>query len=250
MDAPTFLDHRSPVSVRNEAGNSQIVLICEHASNHVPAHLGRLGLPDATLAEHIAWDPGALNTAEMLSDLLDATLVQANISRLVLDINRKPDHPGSIVTLSETTSIPGNVGLSDAQRAIRCQAIYEPFHAELERVLAERQSSNPWVLSIHSFTPIYKGTRRPWHIGILHNDDTRLSAPLIDALKMERDLVVGDNEPYAPTDGVYHTIERHTEPFGRAGVMIEIRNDLIADRQGQVEWALRLHGILAGMQIA
>ena len=244
MNAQTFLGDRSPVTVRNKNGASQIVLVCEHASNYIPDHLGSLGLPSSKLAEHIAWDPGALGVAEIMSDLLDAPLVHANVSRLVIDINRQPNHPGSIVTLSETTTIPGNVELSEAERSIRCEAIYRPFHARLGEVLAKRRQGNSRVVSIHSFTPVYKGVSRPWHVGILHDEHTRLSAPMTEALKRDRGLVVGDNEPYAPVDGVYHTIERHTVPFGRLGAMVEIRNDLIAHREGQSDWAHRLHDIL------
>lgn len=248
MDVQTFLGGNSAVSVRNEAGVSQIILVCEHASNYIPDHLSNLGLPHEKLAEHIAWDPGAVDVAGILSDLLDAPLVHANVSRLVLDINRRPDHQGSIVTLSETTAIPGNEGLSAAERSIRCEAIYNPFHSRLEQILAARQHSNPWVLSIHSYTPVYKGLYRPWHVGILHSADIRLSSPLIEALKSDRNLVVGDNQPYAPSDGVYHTVERHTKPFERPGAMIEIRNDLIADSAGQIAWAHRLRDILTGLQ--
>ena len=247
MRAETFLANGTPVSVRNEDGGSQIVLVCEHASNHIPDHLGGLGLPPEKLTEHIAWDPGALGVAEKLSDLLDAPLVYANVSRLVLDINRKPDHPGSIVKLSETTEIPGNMGLSDLERSTRCKAVYEPFHTTLDLIVAKRRQRSPWVISIHSYTPVYKGASRPWHVGILHNEDTRLSHQLLNALRQDLGLVVGDNEPYAPTDGVYHTIERHTAPFGFAGAMIEIRNDLLADSEGEADWANRFHRILNGM---
>lgn len=247
MGVEPFLADRTPVSVRNENGSSQIVLICEHASNHVPPHLDGLGLPPEKLTEHIAWDPGALGVAEKLSGLLDAPLVYANVSRLVLDINREPDHPGSIVKLSEATEIPGNTALSDVERSTRCAAVYEPFHAEVDRIIHWRKQRSPWVISIHSYTPVYKGAKRPWHVGILHNDDTRLSQQLLSALRQDPGLVVGDNEPYAPTDGVYHTIERHTAPFGFAGAMIEIRNDLISDNEGETDWASRFHRILKGM---
>lgn len=247
MGALPFLDGRTPVSVRNEDGSSQIVLVCEHASNYVPPHLDGLGLPPDKLVEHIAWDPGALGVAEKLSDMLDAPLVFANVSRLVLDINRQPDHPGSIVSLSEATAIPGNAALSDAERLVRCDAIYQPFHAALEDVVATRRHRSPWVISIHSFTPVYKGVARPWHVGILHNHDTRLSHHLLDGLSKDPGLIVGDNEPYAPTDGVYHTIERHTLRNGFAGAMIEIRNDLISNNQGESDWANRFNHILKGM---
>lgn len=245
MTARTYLGNRSPVTVRNSNGSSPIVLVCEHASNYIPEHLGDLGLPNEKLIEHIAWDPGALSVAEILSDLLDAPLVYANVSRLVIDINRQPDHPGSIVTLSETTVIPGNIELATEERLARCETIYRPFHERLDRVLVERHQRESVVVSIHSFTPVYRGVSRPWHIGILHNDDTRFSAPVTEALERDRSLIVGDNEPYAPVDGVYHTIERHTAPSGRPGAMVEIRNDLIMHHEGQTEWAHRLHGVLA-----
>ena len=250
MNKQQFLSGRSPVTVRNKNGASQIVLICEHASNNIPDHLDNLGLSDTKLNEHIAWDIGALSVAGILSDLLDAPLVHANVSRLVIDINRLPDHSGSIVTRSEASPIPGNIGLSQAERYTRRDAIYEPFHAELTRVLAERQHCDTWVLSIHSYTPVYNGVNRPWHVGILHNEDRRLSTPLITALKCYRNLIVGDNQPYAPTDGVYHTIDRHTMPFGRMGAMIEIRNDLIADHEGQTEWAHHLKNILTSIEVS
>ncbi|UWU25648.1 N-formylglutamate amidohydrolase (plasmid) [Rhizobium sp. CB3060] len=246
MDALSFLDGRTPVSVRNEDGSSRIVVVCEHASNYVPRHLHGLGLPPEKLVEHIAWDPGALGVAQQLADMLDAPLVFANVSRLVLDINRHPDHPGSIVKLSEATEIPGNKSLSDAERLLRCDAIYHPFHAALEDVVGKRSHRSPWVISIHSFTPVYKGVPRPWHVGILHNHDTRLSHHLLDGLSNDPDLVVGDNEPYTPTDGVYHTIERHTLPYGFAGAMIEIRNDLISNKEDEKDWASRFNRILKG----
>ena len=247
MGIEAFLADRTPVSLRNEGGSSRIILICEHASNYVPPHLDGLGLPSEKLSEHIAWDPGALGVAEKLSDLLDAPLVYANVSRLVLDINREPGHPGSIVRQSETTEIPGNTALSEVERSIRCSAVYEPFHAAVTQLIDRRKRRSPWVISIHSYTPVYKGFTRPWHVGILHNEDTRLSHQLLTALRQDPDLAVGDNEPYAPADGVFHTIERHTAPLGFAGAMIEIRNDLISNKEGETDWADRFHRILRGM---
>lgn len=246
-DTAALLGRVSPVAVHNESGKSRIVLVCEHASNYLPDYLNNLGLPASMMVEHIAWDPGALGVAKKLSSMLDARLVYANVSRLMLDINRTPGHAGSIVEISESTKIPGNIGLSDAERAARVEAIYEPFHATLASAAGGVRDPSPWVVSVHSFTPVYKGVSRPWEIGILHNEDQRLSVPLLAALQKDRNLVVGDNEPYAPTDGVYHTIERHTAPNGYPGAMIEIRNDLISDDAGERAWASRLNGIFAQM---
>jgi predicted N-formylglutamate amidohydrolase len=246
-DAVDVLDGVSPVDIHNENGQSRIVLVCEHASNHLPPSLENLGLSEAKLKEHIAWDPGALGVARQLSHLMDAPLVYANVSRLMLDINRGPGHAGSIVKVSELTLIPGNANLTAADIAGRVEAIYDPFHAALASIVGRRRNTPPWVVSIHSFTPIYKGIPRPWDIGVLHNEDERLATPLLAALNKDPELVVGDNEPYAPTDGVYHTIERHTAPNGYAGAMIEIRNDLIKDSAGEHIWATRLSEIFRDM---
>lgn len=235
----------SAVSVHNEHGRSKIVLVCEHASSHMPAEFDGLGLPRSKLKEHIAWDIGALQVAKRLADLLDAPLVHANVSRLILDINREPGHRGSIPEISESTEILANKGLSAAARSARVRSIYEPFHETLASVVGRRRfDGGPWVISIHSYTPIYKGFERPWHVGILHNEDMRLSTKLLTALKQDESLIVGDNEPYAPSDGVYHTIERHTASAGYVGAMVEIRNDLIHDATGQSDWAARFHRIL------
>lgn len=185
--------------------------------------------------------------AQKLANRLDAPLVHANVSRLVLDINRQPGHRGSIVEISELTEIPGNKGLSPFDREVRASAIYEPFHETLRETIERRRHADPWIISIHSYTPVYKGVQRPWHAGILHDEDRRLSQPMLDILREEPSLTIGDNEPYAPVDGVYHTIERHTKPFGYKGVMIEIRNDLIAEATGEQEWAERFYEILTRM---
>jgi predicted N-formylglutamate amidohydrolase len=247
MRPETVLGSVPAASVHNGNGRSKVVLVCEHASNHIPAQLDNLGLPDFELSRHIAWDPGAFAVAKRLSDLLDAPLVYANVSRLVLDINRQPGHRGSIVEVSELTGIPGNKDLSSLEREARARAIYEPFHDALRSTIERRRKAAPWVISIHSYTPVYKGVPRPWHAGILHNEDRRLSTTMLKMLRENPDLNVGDNEPYAPIDGVYHTIERHTKPFGYQGAMIEIRNDLIADATGEKEWAERFYQILTRM---
>jgi len=242
--APPALDRTEPVVIRPE-GRSPVVLLCDHAANFVPPVLDRLGLPEADLARHIAWDPGALPVAEMLSDLLDAPLVHPTVSRLVIDCNRAHDAPDLIPTVSETTVIPGNQGLSDADRRMRIEAVHRPFHAAVERLIAGRLAARlPTVLvSIHSFTPVYHGRPRPWQVGILYGVDTRLSAPLIAAIaQAQPSFEVGANEPYAPADGVYHTLETHGQRHGIASAMVEIRNDEIAT-PAQHEWWARLLGV-------
>jgi len=239
----SFLGDRTAVGVRNAAGTSPAVLICEHASNYIPDHLGNLGVDVCRLTEHIAWDPGALGVAEHLSDLLDAPLVYANISRLVLDINRAPTHEGSIVQNSDDVAVPGNVGLSALQRKLRVEAIYDPFHAAVDAAMKSR-GETPCAISIHSFTPKLRNVHRPWHVGVLHNDDARLAEAIRRGLDTDPELIVGDNQPYSPADGVYHTIERHTAEKKYPGAMLEIRNDLIARALDQEAWASRLSRVL------
>lgn len=233
---------REAVAVVNPDGRGPFVLVCDHASNWVPPSLGGLGLPPTQLDRHIAWDPGALEVARLLSGLLDAPLVHATVSRLVLDVNRDPTHHGSIVTLSEDTVIPGNHELSVEERWRRVQSIYEPYHQALANVIERCVARNdaPRVVSIHSFTPVYRNERRPWHIGVLSADDRRLAQPLLELLRAGAEFHVGDNQPYAPTDGVYHTLDKHTCARKLRSVLLELRADLIADDKSRNQWALRL----------
>lgn len=230
------------VAVENAAGAGPFVLVCDHAVNDLPDGYGGLGLDAAALASHIAWDPGALGVSRAIGRALDAPLVFPRISRLVIDCNRAPDAPDSIVTVSENTSVPGNRDLAREERRARVRAIYTPFHGAIDAVLDDRQARGlpSAIVAVHSFTPVYRGEARPWHVGILSNRDRRLAGHLIAALGADGDLVVGDNEPYSPADRVYHTLERHAEARGLPCVMIEIRNDLIATPQDEAAWAKRL----------
>jgi predicted N-formylglutamate amidohydrolase len=216
--------------------------VCDHASNWVPPSLKSLGLPPGELDRHIAWDPGALELAHRLSSLLDAPLVHATVSRLVLDVNRDPSHHSSVVTVSEDTVIPGNQELSAQERSRRVRSIYEPYHQALGSVVERCIARNaaPQVVSVHSFTPVYRKERRPWHIGVLSGDDRRLSQPLLELLRAGGQFHVGDNQPYAPTDGVYHTLDRHCADRKLRSVLLELRSDMIGDDKSRNQWAARL----------
>lgn len=236
------------VTVTNRDGRGRIVLICDHASNRIPPEFGTLGLDPAELQRHIAWDPGALPVSLQLSKALDAPLVAAGLSRLLIDCNRPLDAPDLIPEISETTVISGNAGLTPAARSERIELAHVPFHAAIEELLADRlgRGLETWLVSVHSFTPTYKGAVRPWRIGILHDDDERLSRPMIAALARLDGVTVGDNQPYSPADRVYYTLERHARSRGLPCAMIEIRNDEILEEAGQLKWAKRLASILAG----
>ena len=241
LEPSTWLG-REAVAVVNPDGRGPFVLVCDHASNWVPGSLKRLGLHPGELERHIAWDPGALELARRLSELLDAPLVHATVSRLVLDVNRDPTHHGSVVTSSEDTVIPGNHALSVEERSRRVRSIYEPYHQALANVIERCVARNAalGVVSIHSFTPVFRKERRPWHIGVLSGDDRRLSQPLLELLRASGELHVGDNQPYAPTDGVYHTLDRHASVRKLRSVLLELRADLIGDDESRNQWALRL----------
>jgi predicted N-formylglutamate amidohydrolase len=236
--------------VENAGGDGPFVIVCEHASNFIPVQFAKLGLSEADLQRHIAWDPGALGVARTLARELDAPLVSCAVSRLVIDCNRDPLVFDAITALSEGTVIPGNADLSAEERRARVSQVYEPFHASLADVVAAKRARGPVaVVGIHSFTPVYNGTQRPWHIGILYDRDDSLSAPMLTALRKDASIVVGANEPYSPGDRVYHTLDRHGQSQGLASVMIEIRNDLLATAAQEQDWGMKLASILKGIAI-
>jgi predicted N-formylglutamate amidohydrolase len=240
-----------PVHEDNAAGRSPFLLTCDHYGRLIPRALGDLGLPASELTRHIAWDIGIAVVAETLSKLIDAHLVAQLYSRLVIDCNRPPAAPSSIPRISEATMIPGNEGLArDASEARRAQ-IFDPYHRRIDEIIDTRlRDGMPTLLvSLHSFTPVYAGIRRPWHIGTLYHRDTRLPPRLLKLLRAEADLVVGDNEPYAVSDATDYTIPVHGEARGLMNSGIEIRQDLIADPAGQQQWADRLARILGEIEI-
>jgi len=220
------------------------VLVCDHAGRATPASLKRLGLPEAAFDQHIAWDIGALNLARRLSDILDATLIHQTYSRLVIDCNRAPDHPGAIVAVSDGWVIPGNEALNAGEIDERVRAIHTPYHRAIAEVLDTRAAAgHPTLLiCVHSFTPEMAGQRRPWHVGVLHGPNSPACAALLDLLRREEGLTVGDNEPYA-MDGTDYTAPLHAWARGADVVEIEVRQDLIADDAG-VEIMAALFGRL------
>lgn len=236
---------QKPVLVVNEDGKSPYVFVCEHASNYIPERFNGLGLDPESLIAHIAWDPGAVEVARKLSEQLDAPLLEATYSRLLIDCNRPLDARDLIPEISETTVIPGNHDLNSLERTARIDLSHRPFHRRIEEVIHKRAARGlaSWIVTIHSFTPIYKGVSRPWPIGIIHDADARIAEPLIAALEKDNSLNVGVNEPYSPADRVYYTLERHARPRNAPCAMIEIRNDEIATRETQQAWAMRLAAI-------
>ena len=234
------------VSVLRPEGRSDFLLTADHAGRAIPRRLGTLGLPDSELVRHIAWDIGIASLTERLSEALGAATVLQNYSRLVIDCNRQPGLDSSIPTVSELTAIPGNEGLSAGERKARRQEIFLPYHGQIVEMLDKRRTAGRRTLlvAMHSFTPMFKGIARTVEVGILYNRDARLAHIMLDLLRREGDLGVGDNQPYAVGDLSDYTVPVHGEGRGLPHVEIEIRQDLITDAGGQAAWAARLARLL------
>jgi predicted N-formylglutamate amidohydrolase len=238
------------LTVINESGASPIVLLCEHASNFIPARYGRLGLREADLKRHIAYDIGALAVARHLSRLLDAVLVHSGYSRLLIDCNRPLAAPSSIPARSEDTDIPGNVGIDAAERALRDRLFFAPFRERVAALLDARlRARQPTLLiGMHSFTPVYLGVARVWQAGMLYARAKGLGRAMIAGLRAaDPSLVVGDNEPYRVTDEGDYTVPHQGDVRGIPTVLIEVRQDLIGHEEGQLAWGERLAAVLAAM---
>lgn len=236
-----------PVDVVRPDGEPSLILLCDHASNAIPPEIGCLGLDHADMQRHIAWDVGARGLTLALSDLFEAPAILARFSRLVIDPNRGEDDPTLIMRLYDGSVISGNRSVDDAERERRLAAYHRPYHAAIAAAItrSEAQGITPRIVSIHSFTPQLRGRApRPWHVGVLWDRDDRLAAPLIAALRAEEELVVGDNEPYTGhLEG--DCLWRHGTSRGLPHVLIEVRNDLIGDVEGQQAWAALLGRRLA-----
>jgi predicted N-formylglutamate amidohydrolase len=226
------------------------VILCDHASNRIPEAYQSFGFAGEALQTHIAWDPGALAVARLLSAKLDAPLFWPDASRLIVDCNRAADAPSLIVTESEGRPVPANRGLDEEERSRRLANIHAPYHAAIDTCLARRVADGraTALIAIHSYTPVYFGKARPWQIGILFDDNRRLADLLIRELRTDPALNVGINQPYSPADGVYYTLSRHAGPRGLPAVMIEIRNDEIGDEAGELSWADRLARIFVAVE--
>jgi predicted N-formylglutamate amidohydrolase len=243
-DAPAVVEH-------NPHGRSPFLLTSDHFGRAIPKSLGDLGLPESELTRHIAFDIGIAGVARALSERLDAHLIAQRYSRLVIDCNRPFASPSSIPLISEATTVSGNEGLTREAVEARRREVFNPYHRRITEVIDQRlRDGVPTVLvSLHSFTPVYAGIKRPWHVGTLYQRDTRLPALLLKALRTQGDLVVGDNEPYAVSNETDYTIPVHGEARSLMNTGIEIRQDLIAEEPGQREWAERLANVFGEIEI-
>ncbi|WP_370319946.1 N-formylglutamate amidohydrolase [Oricola sp.] len=231
--APILAPSELPAAeVINPDGRSRVILVCEHASAAIPESLHGLGLRAEDRLSHAAWDIGARAIAMRLSELLDAPLVASRVSRLVYDCNRPPEAKDAIPAKSELIEAPANSNLTEGDRRARIRDVYEPFRALLAETIAARRSTEPVLITIHSFTPVYYGAFREVELGILCDTDDRLARAIHAAAPSFTTLKTELNEPYGPADGVTHTLKEHALPAGLPNVMIEVRNDFVADEAG------------------
>ncbi len=243
LATPTFEPH--PVEIIEGALDSGVLILCDHASNAVPPDLADLGLPAEQFERHIAYDIGAAAVTRSLARRLQAPAILTRFSRLIIDPNRGRDDPTLVMRLSDGAVVPGNAEVDDAEVAERIARFYDPYDAAITAAIEKAMKAGhpPVVVTVHSFTPIWRGWPRPWHVGILWDADDRFARPLLDGLSAEAGLVVGDNEPY---DGALagDTVDRHATARGLANALIEIRQDLIASDEGAEEWAERFARLL------
>ncbi|MDE0944621.1 MAG: N-formylglutamate amidohydrolase [Alphaproteobacteria bacterium] len=246
----TTIPH-NPFTVVNDGGRAGVVIICDHASAHIPLHFDGLGLPRDQLSRHIAWDIGAGEVSRHLASLLDAPAILCGTSRLVIDCNRPFAVDSSIPEFSDGVEIPGNANLDRVERERRIDSYFHPYHDEISRHIDKKkshgqaqdrdqdrdQSRLPALISIHSFTPEMDGFRRPWHVGMLWDQDTRLVASVVEALRKDPDMVVGENEPYDGSNPPGYALQAHAAANDLPIAVFEIRQDLIATEVEAERWA-------------
>lgn len=222
-----------------------LVVLADHATNRLPPEYGTLGLPASELARHIGYDIGIEATTRALARSTGAPAVLSRFSRLLIDPNRGDDDPTLIMRLSDGAIVPGNAKVDAAERARRIARFWAPYHGAVEAVVKAALATGrpPMILSLHSFTPVWRGMPRPWHVGILWDNDPRLPRALLDGFRADPALVVGDNEPYT---GMLKgdTMYAHATRRGLAHAIVEIRQDLIAEADGAAAWAARIAAVL------
>jgi|TARA_R110002073_G_scaffold29145_1_gene92055 predicted N-formylglutamate amidohydrolase len=241
-----------PVKLLNYAGAGLFVFGCEHAGNRIPSALEKLGLSEAERTRHIAWDIGAAQLTEKLSEKLDSPAVLQRYSRLVYDCNRTASHPGAFVVEADGTHVSANADLNAADRQARERAIYRPFHQTLSQLTDQRRLAgrNTAFVAVHSFNDMVRGQSRPWHVGFLYNQQPQMSRFLIDWFRRNTDFNVGDNQPYSPLDGVDHTLRVQAEARSIPYTMVEIRNDLLRTKEAVERWVALLAQALCAYENA
>lgn len=236
-----------PFELLNPDGKAPVLFVADHANRAIPRHMGRLGVDASVLERHVAWDIGSGPIARLLSERFDAPAVLAGYSRLLVDCNRQLYDPTAFVKVSDGIAIPGNLNLSEDEKWLRVRSFYWPYHNAVIDQLQRFRMRNitPAFVSIHSCTPVFNRVVRPWHFGIIWDQDARIAQPLIKRLSANEGVCVGDNEPYSGRHPHDFTVDFHAEPHGLPHVGIETRQDLIGEPEGVRHWGGLLYEALA-----
>jgi len=242
-------DDPAPFVVLEEHGRAPALVVCDHASRAFPRSLDRLGLPELPSWQHIAWDIGAGELARGLAHALDAPAVLAGYSRLVVDCNRSPDDEEAFRKESDGWTVPGNQHLTAADRRVRLASFFDPYHECIEAMLGGFRGRNllPLLVAVHSFSPTLAGNTRPWHAGVLWDRDEANAQRLLAGLRAQKDLVIGDNEPYSGKHPANYTIDHHAKAHGLPHVCIEVRQDLLSSPAGIERWVRLLARIVGAI---
>lgn len=235
--------HDPPPYEHLPGASARALLLCDHASAAVPTALARLGLPDSAFDRHIAVDLHAGDVTRRLARLLGLPAFLHGYSRLVADANRHFDDPTLCAAISDGTTVPGNAALDEASRRRRWQQIHQPYHRAITDWLQPRLQRDqvPALISVHSFSAEVGGARRPWPVAVLWNQDGRMAVPFMARLRDDEGLLVGDNEPYSGREGFGYTMLTHAEAHGLPHLLIELRQDLLAEPDQREHWS----GLLA-----
>ncbi len=236
MEQPVLINQHARVGV---------ILLCDHATNHVPTAYDSLGLDDQYFEDHIAYDIGAEAVTRKICEMMGAPAVLGPVSRLLIDCNREEHHATLVPPVSDNIPIPANKDLTNTTITARKEAYYYPFHDACEKLVFDHVEAGivPLVIGMHSFTPTMNGEDRAWHVGFLWNEDPRLAQAMIGLMERETDLVVGDNLPYSGTD-LYHTMQKHGADHGLPQTTLEIRQDLVDDDAKTTQWAALIADLL------
>ncbi len=242
-----LISEEAAAQVENIDGKSDVVLVCEHAGRQLPQFLGSLGIDNKLMSAHIAWDIGVAGMAGTMSTELNAPLVLQRYSRLVYDCNRSFDEVDAIAEVSDEVIIPENQNLSKAQRQHRYDVVYQPFYEAINNIIESRtrQGRRSVIVTVHSFTPIFKGQQRNVELGVIHDSDTRLADAVLLQAQRDQGYYAARNRPYSAEDGVTHTLITHGIKNNLPNLMFEVRNDLIADAESQQQWGQRLSRLLS-----
>jgi predicted N-formylglutamate amidohydrolase len=218
-----------------------VLVTCEHASQRLPEPWSWSARDRRWVGTHWAYDLGAAELAREYAAAISGTAVLARFSRLLADPNRPEDSETLFRATAEGEVVELNAAIDPAEREIRLDGYYRPFHEAVDREVAA--SHAPILLAMHTFTPLYEGTPRSLEIGVLFDREEALAASLLDAFRAAG-WSAEPNEPYSGRAGLIHVVERHAKTHGRRAIELEVRQDLAVEPAFRARFVSVLAGVL------